>query len=129
MIRSAPRRGREATPHWKAARDGVLLLPFCRATGRPAWPPSDPEGGLDWRECQGGGVVASFSVVHRAVQPEWKDVGPYVVAMIDLDSGHRMLSNIVGCDPGEVSCGARVRVEFVPTTDPELGLPVFRLGS
>jgi uncharacterized OB-fold protein len=131
MIRSAPRSGREATPHWKAARDGVLLLPFCSLTGRPVWPPSgacETAGGtLEWRECDGVGVVASFSVVRRPVQAEWMEAGAYVVAMIDLDAGIRMLSNIVDCDPAEIACGARVRATFVATTDPELGLPVFRL--
>jgi uncharacterized OB-fold protein len=61
------------------------------------------------------------------VQPEWKEGGPYVVAMIALDAGVRMLSNVVDCDPAAVACGARVAVGFVPTTDPALGLPVFRL--
>lgn len=130
---SAPRNGREATPHWVAARQGMLKLPFCSVTGRLVWPPSaavsNVGGSLEWRECPGGGTVAGFSIVRRPVQPEWQDKAPYVVAMIDLDAGVRMLSNIVDCNPETVRVGARVHCGFVETTDPELGLPVFRLGD
>ncbi len=130
---SAPRNGREATPHWVAARQGVLRLPFCSVTGKPIWPPSSAAsnvgGSLEWRDCPGGGTVASFSIVRRPVQPEWNDKAPYVVAMIDLDVGVRILSNIVDCDAESVRIGARVRCMFVETTNPELGLPVFRLDD
>lgn len=126
MIRSAPRNGREATPHWKAARAGVLLLPFCKTTGRSAWPPTSADT-LEWRECEGRGRIVAFSVVRRPVQPEWEDAVPYIVAMVELDVGVRMLSNVVDCVPETLRIGARVRVDFVETTDPELGLPVFRL--
>ena len=131
MIYSAPRNGREATPHWKAAREGRLLLPFCKANGHFAWPPGRVcptcSSELVWRESNGEGMVVTFSIVRRAVQPEWKDKGAYVVAMVTLDDGGRLISNIVDCDPDAVKCGARVTCAFVETTDPELGLPVFRL--
>ncbi len=128
MIYSAPRNGREATPHWKAARAGILKLPFHAGTGTPLWPPNDdPE--LMWRECSPLGSVLSFSVVRRAVQPEWKGKEPYVIAMIALDAGVRMLSNIVGCEPAEVTIGARVHCVFAETTDPELGVVLFELAG
>jgi uncharacterized OB-fold protein len=125
MIYSAPRNGREATPHWQAARAGVLKLPFRQ--GVPVWPPNDAPD-LEWRDCSGGGTVLSFSVVRRAVQPEWKGKEPYVIAMIALDAGVRMLSNIIGCHPADVTIGARVQARFVETTDPDLGLVVFELS-
>jgi uncharacterized OB-fold protein len=131
MIYSAPRNGREATPHWKAAHEGRLSLPFCEANGHFAWPPGRvcPTCGsnLAWRESSGDGKVVTFSIVRRAVQPEWKDKGAYVVAMIALDGGGRLISNIVDCDVDTVKIGARVGCAFVETTDPALGLPGFRL--
>ena len=131
MIYSAPRNGREATPHWKAAREGRLLLPFCETNGHFAWPPGKacPTCGsnLAWRESRGDGKVVTFSIIRRAVQPEWKDKGAYVVAIIALDDGGRLISNIVDCDVDMVKIGARVSCAFVETSDPELGLPVFRL--
>jgi uncharacterized protein len=131
MKYSAPRSGREATPHWKAAREGRLLLPYCATDNHFCWPPAQrcPTclGPIAWKESAGAGVVETFSIVRRAVQPEWKDKEPYVVAFVRLDDGGRLLSNIVDCTPETVRCGARVTCSFVETTDPELGLPVFRL--
>jgi uncharacterized OB-fold protein len=130
MIRSAPRNGREATPHWRAAREGRLVMPFCAGCGRLDWPPADQcprcGGALIWRDCSGHGTIVTFSIVRRPVQPEWKDEVPYVVAFVALDEGPRLLSNIVDCDPETVAIGQRVTCAFVETTDPELGLPVFR---
>jgi uncharacterized OB-fold protein len=129
MIRSAPRLGREATPHWKAAREGRFVLPYCASCDRYEWPPRANCGRctrvFGWRECAGTGAVVTYSVVHRAVTPEWKTEVPYVVAMIELDEGVRLLSNIVDCEPNTLRCGLRVRCRFVETTDPELGLVVF----
>lgn len=133
MKYSAPRNGREATPHWKAARASRLLLPFCATLNHFCWPPAQRcptcHGVITWKESSGAGVIETFSIVRRAVQPEWKDKAPYVVAFVRLDDGGRLLSNIIDCAPEGVRCGARVTCSFVETTDPELGLPVFRLDG
>jgi uncharacterized protein len=133
MKYSAPRSGREATPHWKAAREGRLLLPFCTTQNHFCWPPAQRcprcQGSIAWRESDGRGVVETFSIVRRPVQPEWKGREPYIVAFIKLDGGGRILSNLIDCEPEKVQCGDRVACTFVETTDPELGLPVFRLDS
>lgn len=130
MKYSAPRNGREATPHWKAAREGKLLLPFCEPEGHFCWPPARRcavcQGSIVWKESLGTGEVETFSVVRRAAQPEWKGREPYVVAFIRLDEGGRLFSNLIDCKPEDVKCGDRVTCSFVETTDPELGLPVFR---
>ena len=131
MIYSAPRNGREATAHWQAAKTHRLVMPVCDACAAVEWPPAGAclacGGTLRWEERDGNGTVATFSVVRRAAQPAWKDQVPYVVALIDLDGGGRILSNILDCQPGEVFIGARVTCGFVETSDAELGLPVFRL--
>jgi uncharacterized OB-fold protein len=51
---------------------------------------------------------------------------PYVVALIDLHEGVRMLSHIVGVAPDQVAIGDKVRVAFDDVTD-EISLPVFEL--
>lgn len=79
---------------------------------------------LDWIEASGRGVVHAFTVVHQNRLPGWADQTPYVVAMIDLEEGVRMTSNVVGCDPGEVRVGLPVEVTFVD--DGQLMLPKFR---
>jgi uncharacterized OB-fold protein len=132
MIYSAPRNGREATPHWKAAKERRLVVPVCEACGCVDWPPAAQcrtcGGAIRWEERSGAGAVVTYSVVRRAVQPAWKEKVPYVVAFIELDGGGRLLSNVIDCTPDEVHIGARVTCDFVDTSDPELGLPVFRLA-
>jgi hypothetical protein len=129
MKYSAPRNGREATPHWKAAHEGRLLLPFCTAHDHFCWPPAQRcpkcHSDIAWKQRVGRGVVETFSIVRRPAQAEWKGKEPYVVAFIRLDDGGRILSNVVGCAAEDVRCGDRVICRFVETTDPELGLPVF----
>ena len=49
-------------------------------------------------------------MVHQNDLPPFKDRVPYVVALIDLDEGVRMTSNVEGCPPEEVECGMHVRV-------------------
>ena len=122
---AAPRPGREAMPHWKAAREGTLLLPY-DAAGLPVWPPG--AGSLTWQAVSGMGKIASYSIVRRPVAPEWKDKAPYCVAVVELESGHRLLTNIIDCDVEQVRIGAVVQCAFVETNDPELGLAVFRLA-
>jgi uncharacterized protein len=133
MKYSAPRNGREATPHWKAAREGRLLLPFCEPQNHFCWPPAQRcpkcQGAIAWKKSSGTGTVETFAIVRRAVQPEWKGKEPYVVAFIQLDDGGRLFSNLIDCAPEEVQCGDRVTCTFVETSDPELGLPVFRLAG
>jgi uncharacterized protein len=73
----------------------------------------------------GTGTVYSFSVVRRAVNPDLESEIPYVVAMVELDEGVRMLTNLVGCDPETVRCGQKVGVRFEATADPEFWVPVF----
>jgi uncharacterized OB-fold protein len=131
MIRSAPRPGREAMPHWLGAKAGRLVMPFCTGCGHLVWPPGSAcarcGNPLEWRDCSGRGRIVTFSVVHRAVQPEWKGQEPYVVAFVALAEGGRLLTNIIDCDPAQLGYGQDVIVDFVATSDPELGLPVFRV--
>jgi uncharacterized OB-fold protein len=48
-----------------------------------------------------------------------------VVAVVELEEGPRMISNIVGCEPGDVEIGMAVHVCFEPIDDSDLHLPVF----
>jgi hypothetical protein len=54
---------------------------------------------------------------------------PYVVAVIRLDEGVQLMSNIVGDGAVSVQCGDRVVVDFAPIPDSDVVLPVFRLEA
>jgi uncharacterized OB-fold protein len=77
---------------------------------------------LEWTESSGRGTVYSYTIVHRPPRPEF-DV-PYVVAIVELEEGWFMLTNVVGCEPGEVSVGMAVRVEFEERAG-GISVPVF----
>jgi hypothetical protein len=60
------------------------------------------------------GTVYSFTIVHHPPNPELADLVPYVVALIELDEGPRLVSNVVGVDPERVTVNQRVQVLFDP---------------
>jgi uncharacterized OB-fold protein len=67
---------------------------------------------LSWRRATGGGSVYSVTVVRRAPSPAYADDVPYAIALVELDEGPRLMSNIVGCAPDDVRIGMRVAVDF-----------------
>jgi uncharacterized protein len=116
-----------AKPFWDATREGRLLLQWCTACARPVWYPREmcPRclgSTLEWRESQGRGVVYAYTVEHKA-QTRALEV-PYVVALVELDEGVRLLSNVVGRPPERVAVGDRVRVTWEALSDGRR-LPLF----
>ncbi|MBA3304279.1 MAG: Zn-ribbon domain-containing OB-fold protein [Actinomycetota bacterium] len=120
----------ETQPWWDAAREGKLLIKRCGACGeaffypRPFCPGcwSDDVG---WEEASGRAVLYTYSVVRRNDLPPFPDRVPYVAAVVDLEEGPRMMTNVVGCDPDDVAVGMALTVEFRQETD-EVTVPVFR---
>jgi uncharacterized OB-fold protein len=118
-----------AREYWRAAARGEFRLPRCAACGSLAWPPRSRctvcgSDAIEWVRSPGHGVVHTFTVVRQADDPYFAATVPYVVAMIDLDEGLRLMSNVVGCDVATVRIGMRVAVAFVDAGD-ALALPVF----
>jgi len=76
-------------------------------------------------ESCGHGRVFSWIVVRHPVPREVyaADV-PYIVALVTLDEGVRIPSNIVGVEPERITADMPVRVKFVRVT-PEITLPLF----
>jgi uncharacterized OB-fold protein len=107
----------ESRPFWAAARERRLVIPKCRSCGATWFPPTlaCPSCGAadrEWIEVSGRGTVFSFVVMHRVYHPAFAGKVPYVVAVIELEEGPRLLSNLVGISPGEVRCDMPVRVTF-----------------
>jgi uncharacterized protein len=123
---------RDTAPFWEAARQGRLVLPRCLDCGRRhfyprAICPHCMGGSLEWVEASGRGSVHSFTVVHRPPSGFEDDV-PYVVALIDLEEGVRMMSRITGCAPAEVRIGLPVEVVFqAGAADAQAGPEEFQL--
>jgi uncharacterized OB-fold protein len=107
----------EAAHYFEAAAQGRLELQRCAACGkvwfypRPACVRCGAER-YQWFAASGRGRVHSHSVVHRAPSPAFRERVPYVVALIDLDEGPRMMANIVGEGALGVAIGDAVEVSY-----------------
>ena len=107
----------DSLPYWNAARERRLVIRKCKACGLLHFMPrhlcpacwSDQ---LEWVDVAGTGRVHSFTVIRRASDPAFASRVPYVVALIELDEGPRMMANIVGDDALAVAIGDPVKVTF-----------------
>jgi uncharacterized OB-fold protein len=118
-----------SAPWWAAAAEGRLLYQSCPVCGHRQFYPrplctacgADPE----WAEASGRGVVHTFTVVRQYGAPPFKDELPYVVAMIELEEGVRMLANVTDCDVESVRVGMAVEAYAVAAAD-DVGVPFWR---
>jgi uncharacterized OB-fold protein len=120
-----------SAPFWEATAEGRYLVQWCKVCEQPIYYPRYAcplclNDAVEWRTGSGRGVVYAFSVVHTPAAPWMADRMPYVAALIDLEEGVRVLSNIVDCDPRQVVVGAPVEVRWEPLGDGR-ALPWFRL--
>ena len=81
---------------------------------------------LHWRAVSGLGRIYTYTVNHRAPNAFMKARLPYVVAIVELDEGPRLMANIQGEGALDAAIGKRVKVLFEPVSD-ELALPQFAL--
>lgn len=104
-----------ADPFFEAAARDALAIPRCRNCARLFFYPTVlcphcHHMGHDWVEVNGRGAIYSFTNVYRSPEPD-VDV-PYTVAIVELDEGIRLMTNIVDATPEQVQVGARVAVRF-----------------
>ena len=105
----------EGSTFWAAAAEGRLVHPRCHACGRAWFPPaiacpSCLSEDVGWEESRGEGRLHSWTVVHRAPTPD-REV-PYVVAVVDLDEGFDLLTNLVDADPATLRIEQPVRLAW-----------------
>jgi uncharacterized OB-fold protein len=79
---------------------------------------------VPWEESSGNGTVYSFTVVRQSRHPYFGSRTPYVLALIDVEPGFRMMSNVVEVDPEAVRVGMPVRVTF-ENHGADVGIPLF----
>jgi uncharacterized OB-fold protein len=116
-----------SVPFWQGCRDSELCYQHCESCGLSNFPPTEhcrqclsPD--VRWAKSEGLGEIYSWTVVHRPVSPEFEP--PYAPAIITLDEGYQMLTNVVGVAPEDVAIGMRVQVQF-HEVGPDLTLPYF----
>ena len=112
----------EAAPFWEATRRSELVLPWCRDCQRPFWYPRAicPRclgDTVEWQTASGRGVVYAASVQHLPGPGRDAADGPYVVALVDLEEGVRVMGNVAECAPDDVKVGMQVRAIWQPLSD------------
>lgn len=116
-------------PFWDSIKRHRGELQRCDGCGRFRFIPSErcPCGSREsiWTPIAGTGEVYTYTVVHRAPTPAYQALAPYVIVHVTLAEGPRLISTLVGCDPGEVHVGMPVELAYEDVT-PELTLYRFR---
>ncbi len=120
----------ETEPYWQGAKEGKLRLKRCRPCNRPFFYPRTYcpicwSADTDWIDACGKGTVYSYTVIAHNDVPPFKDWLPYVVALVELDEGPKLVTNIVGADPALLEIGQPVEVVFEKIDD-QVTLPKFR---
>lgn len=119
----------ESRPYWDAAAEGRLLLRSCGACGavhhypRPFCPVCWSED-VSWIDASGDATLYTWSTVYRNDMAPFDERVPYVAAVVDLAEGPRVMTNVVGVDPGDLAIGMALRVAF-QAIDDEVVAPVF----
>jgi uncharacterized protein len=120
----------ESRPYWEGLREHRLMMPHCDDCSQFWFPPSQycqhcRSKNWQWAQTSGRGKVFSFVVYHRLYHPGFAEDLPYAVAVIQLDDGPRMLSNIAGILPDQIICDMPVEATYDDITD-EMTIPKFR---
>jgi uncharacterized protein len=128
--RPIPRPDAVSAPYWEAAARGELLIQECTSCGHRQFYPravcTDCGGDVDWLTCSGRGTVHTFTVIRQNHAKPFKDELPYVVAIVELEEGPRMMGNVTGIDADDMQIGTPVEVYFVQAEE-GVAVPFWRL--
>ena len=121
---------RETQPYWEGCKQHELRIQQCTACGHSQFYPrlyctACMSERVEWVKASGHGTVLSFTIVYRPVTQAFAADVPYVVALITLDEGPQLMSNVVGCAPETVHIGMPVEVTFEDWTE-EISVPKFK---
>lgn len=109
-------------PFWDATKEKKYLLQWCTVCKKPIFYPREScptcmGQDFEWKQATGKGTVYAAVVEYRSNEP-------YTVALIDLEEGVRVMTNVVGCPPEDVKVGQAVEVYWSPMSDGR-HLPLF----
>lgn len=116
-------------PYWCAVPHPRFQIPRCDNCHSYMWPPrrrchACGADTIAWVSASGRGKIHTFTVVRQHPDPRFGSKVPYVVAMIELDEGPRVMSNVVDCSVDDVRINMPVTAKLVDTGD-GIALPVF----
>ena len=127
--RALPEPTPETQPYWDGAKAGELRLQRCDACAHAYFPPRPfcpkcANRKVSWFKASGRGFLYSYVIHHRPVPGL---TAPYSIAVVQLDEGPRLMTNIVGCaqTPEALQLDMRVEAVFTPVSD-AITLPQFK---
>ena len=118
---------------WEGCKKGKLFIQECKECKKHIFYPKMYcpfclSRDLTWIQASGKGHIYTYIVVYDYQPAEFDEDVPYVVAIVELEEGIRMMSNIVDCDPEKVRCDAPVTAVFEKVNE-QITLPKFRLAK
>lgn len=129
--RPLPKPTPETERYWAAATRDTLLLSECEDCGlvyhypRRLCPDCLSED-VSWMEASGSGTVYTYTAANNVDGWPEEDL-PLITAFVELSEGPRVMTAIVDADPDAISIGSPVTVEFMPTEEDDIAVPVFTL--
>lgn len=114
---------------WEGCQRRELRLPHCLSCNNVWFYPTPRcvnclEPARSWLVSPGRGKLYSFTTVHRPIEKSLAAKAPYVVAIVELDEGVRMMGNMPGCKEEDLQVNMRIKLEFV-TSSTGVILPAF----
>jgi uncharacterized OB-fold protein len=127
----SPKPTPETQPFWDGTKKGELRIQRCRDCEQFYFYPRPLcrycfSRNVVWQTVSGRGRLHTFTINYRP-RPDGPFAGPYVIAIVELDEGPRLMTNLVGVepDPAQLRCDMPVEVVFEPLDD-DITLPRFR---
>jgi uncharacterized OB-fold protein len=120
----------ETAEYWAGCKRHELLIQRCIDCGAAQFYPrmvcTQCSGlTLQWVRASGRADLVTFTIVHRAVSQAYAGEVPYVVALVRLEEGPTMMTNVVSCAAEKLQIGMSLEVVFDDWTD-EVTVPKFR---
>lgn len=125
----------ETLPFWKGLKEGRFELPFCTSCDKAHFYPRIicphcGADGIEWRAASGRGQIHTYVISHKAPKG-WTGNVPYVIAVVELEEGPRMLTNL---DMAETPTLENVRIGMPVSLSPrvvteQVTLPWFKLDA
>ena len=130
LRRPVPRPNSVSAPFWEAAKEGRLRIQRCQACGAYVFYPREVcseclAAELEWVHASGKGTLYSFTIARAPTHPAFSDDVPYVIAIVELEEGPRITTNIIDCPEEDIRIGMALQATF-PQIEDSQALVKFR---
>jgi uncharacterized OB-fold protein len=127
-MKPLPKINADSRPYWEGCLEDRLRFQRCDACGRAQFPPGAVcthchGSALTWKDSIRAGTVHSYTVVQRSPTADFKGDVPYVIALIDMQEGFRLMTNVRGDGALDTRIGDAVTIIFELTAREDVKLP------